>query len=453
MTITSEPGRRVERVGRQTRFIREDWDAGIFRVHRDAFRSPEIFERERERIWGRGWLFLGHATELPNPGDFKVRKLGGRPLIFLRDTKGVIRAFYNACPHRGTAVCREEEGNSRHLRCFYHAWTFDTEGKLVSLPSPEAYPGDDTFRDRLGLRAVAHLEVFRDFVFVSFDEEAPPLAEYLGPAAEYFELVADQSAVGMRVLPGTQRYTARANWKLLVENAMDGYHFAPSHITFLEYLKRTGMTTSDEGSWVTLCGKHLVSVQPNHGGRIGLAWEPRFGDAEKERIERNRAEIIGRLGEERGTFLADGFKTTHFFPNLLLFDIESISIRMLEPVAPDLTEVTAWALTPVDEPPEASALRLRTLVSFIGPGGLATPDDLEAQEAIQRAVVATAGDRREGVDWNDVSRGMDDELEGRGLRANDEAGVRHFWRNWDDAVNGDVKGTGNGNGVAGTGGA
>jgi p-cumate 2,3-dioxygenase alpha subunit len=227
-------------IGRYSRYIREDWDAGIFRVSRDAFRSQEVFDREREAIWNTGWLYLGHTSELPTPGDYKVRKLGGRPLIFLRDVNGTVRAFYNSCPHRGTAVCREEEGNARHLRCFYHAWTFDTEGRLISLPSPEAYPSSETFRDRLGLRPVARLEICRDFVFVSFNEAAPSLSDYLGPAADFIALVADQSPLGMRVLPGTQRYTARANWKLLLENALDGNHFTPSHITFVEYMKRTG---------------------------------------------------------------------------------------------------------------------------------------------------------------------------------------------------------------------
>lgn len=412
----------------------EDAEAGIFRVHRSAYRDPGIFKTERERIWGRSWLYLGHASEVPAPGDFLLRVIGGRELIFLRDVHGTVRAFLNACPHRGTAVCREPRGSAKRFRCFYHAWTFDTEGHLVSLPSPEAYPHGSAFRDRLGLRPVARLEVLCDFVFISYAPDGPTLAEYLGEAADYIGLVADHSAAGMRVVPGAQVYYSRANWKLGVENAMDGYHFAPSHITFLEYLKRTGTTTSDEGNWVELCGRHLAGVQPNHGGRIGLAWEPRFGPDEKPRIERNRQEIFGRLGEERGRFLADGFKTLYMFPNLLLFDIESVSVRMLEPVAPDLTEVTAWALAPADEAPEASALRLKTLVGFIGPGGLATPDDLEAQEAIQRGVATTAGDPREGVDWNDVSRGMDAELRGGPLSANDEAGIRHFWRHWDEAV-------------------
>jgi p-cumate 2,3-dioxygenase subunit alpha len=204
----------------------------------------------------------------------------------------------------------------------------------------------------------------------------------------------------------------------------------------VEYLKRTGYTTSDSQGSVQLCGRHIASVLPGHGGRIGLSWEPRFGEAEKARTERNRAEILGRLGEERGRFLADGFHIAFLLPNLILFDIESVSVRMLEPVAPGLTEVSAWALGPVDEAAEASALRLKTLVSFIGPGGLATPDDLEAQEAIQRGIQATAADERDGVDWNDVSRGMAEEAQGGPLRTIDEAGIRHFWRQWDEAVSG-----------------
>ena len=418
-----------------TRLIDEDPAAGMFRVHRGAFRDGEVFRREQRAIWGRCWLFLGHASELPNPGDFKVRKVGGRPLIFLRDEKGKLRVFYNSCPHRGTAVCRDEEGNAKRLRCFYHAWTFDTEGCLVSLPGADAYPQGSGFRDRLGLRAVPRLDVVADFVFISFDEASPPLREYLGGAAEFIELVGDHSAAGMRVLPGTQRYTVRANWKLAVENAMDGYHFAPSHITFLEYLKRTGYTTSDEGGrGMALGAGHVVGIQNGHGGRVGFDWEPRFGEAERRRIESNREEIWRRLGPERGEFLADSFHTLYVFPNLLLFDIEGISIRMLEPVAPDHTEVSAWALAPADEPAEARALRLRTLVSFIGPGGLATPDDLEAQEAIQRAIKATAGDTRPGVDWNDVSRGMAADAAGETMRTIDEGRVRALWRHWNSLV-------------------
>ena len=203
---------------------------------------------------------------------------------------------------------------------------------------------------------------------------------------------------------------------------MDGYHFAPSHITFLEYLKSTGYVTSDEGGrGLALPNGHVVGIQNGHSGRIGLDWEPRFGEAERLRIEENRKEVFARLGDERASLVANYSRTLFMFPNLLLFDIEGISIRMLEPVAPGLTEVQAWMLAPIEEPSDATALRIKTLVSFIGPGGLATPDDLEAQEAIQRGIMSTAGDTREGVDWNDVSRGMDAEANGGPIRTVDEA--------------------------------
>ncbi|MGH9088260.1 MAG: aromatic ring-hydroxylating oxygenase subunit alpha [Acidimicrobiales bacterium] len=412
-------------------FLAEDAEAGVFRVHRRTYRDPPVFTAERARIWGRCWLYLGHASEVPAPGDYLVRTLGGRELIFLRDAEGAIRSFLNACPHRGTAVCREPAGNARRFRCFYHAWTFDTTGRLVGLPSPEAYQGEASFRDRLGLRPVPRLDVRAGFVFACFDPDAPPLEDYLGDAGFYLDLVADHSDAGMRVVPGTQRYRSRANWKLGVENAMDGYHFGPSHITFLEYLQRTGYTTSDAGGrGRVLANGHVVGIQNGHSGRIGFDWEPRFGEDERQRIAANRERLFARLDHERASLVADYSRTLFVFPNLLLFDIEGISIRQLEPLAPDLTEISAYALAPADEPPDALDLRLKTLASFIGPGGLATPDDLEAQEAIQRAIAATAGDPRPGVDWNDVSRGMATDADGGDVRTIDEGRVRAFWRHW-----------------------
>jgi len=415
--------------------LEEDAEGGSFRVHRSAYRSLSVFEAERRRIWGRCWLYLGHSSELPEPGDYLVRTVGGRQLIFLRDSDGQIQSFLNACPHRGTAICREPAGNAQRLRCFYHAWTFDTKGRLVSLPSPESYPSNASVKERLGLRPVPRLAVEHDFVFISFDAQAPDLARYLGDAAEFLGLVADHSSDGMRVVPGTQCYFSRANWKLGIENAMDGYHFAPSHITFLEYLQRTGFTTSDKGGrGLVLENGHVVGIQNGHSGRIGFDWEPRFGEKERERIEANRKEIFARLDRDRASFIADFSRTLFVFPNLLLFDIEGISIRRIEPVAPDLTEISAYALAPVGEPAEALALRLKTLVSFIGPGGLATPDDLEAQEAVQRGIAATAGDSRPGVDWNDVSRGMAADAAGDPIRTIDEGRVRAFWRHWASMV-------------------
>lgn len=416
-------------------WVDEDLAARIFRVHRAALRSEDIFREELDRIFATCWLYLGHLSELENPGDYLVRTVGGRQVIFCLDENGELRVWINTCPHRGTTLARESSGTARFFRCFYHAWSFSPSGTLVSLPGKEAYPPDDAFRDRLGLRAVPRMATRSGFVFVSFANGGPTLDEHLAGAGDHLDLVADHCAAGMEVLDGTQTYGVKGNWKLAVENAMDGYHFMPTHATFVEYLKSSGFATSDEGGRVEDLGNgHSVMTMSGHSGRVGLDWEPRFGEAERVRIEEVRAELAARLGPDRAARIADHSRIFFVFPNLLMFDIEALSIRMLEPTSARTTDVTAWHLAPRSEPADVRALRLRTLVSFIGPGGLATPDDIEAYEAIQRGIESTAGDPRPGVDWNDISRGMSDELAGKANRSVDEASIRGFWRRWNSLM-------------------
>ncbi|MDJ0397852.1 aromatic ring-hydroxylating oxygenase subunit alpha [Rhodococcus rhodochrous] len=415
----------------------QDWEALTFRVHRRAYRDEEIFAREREKIWGRTWLYLGHESEIPEPGDFKTRSLGGRPLIFVRDSHGTVQAYLNACPHRGTILCREPEGRAKNFQCFYHAWTFRNSGELAALPDKDAYPQDSAFVESLSLRRVPRLGIHEGFVFVAFTQEVPDLLDHLGAAADYMSMTASIGPEGMTTLPGIQKYSVKGNWKLAVENAMDGYHFAPTHNTFVGYLRETGFAVTDHDQHAHDLGNgHGLLVLTGHNGRIGMVWEPRFGDTEKERIVGKRAEMEARLGTERAAQVADASKILFVFPNLLLFDLEALTIRQLEPVGPGQTDVRAWQFVEIGEPDEVRALRLKTMASFVGPGGLATPDDIEAYEAVQRGIVATAdvsayaefGDS--DLDWSDMSRGMADDLEGPSGRSVDEGAMRSFWRHW-----------------------
>lgn len=415
--------------------IAQDWDALTFRVNREAYRSAVVFDAERARIWNHYWLYLGHETELPNPNDYKVRTLGGRPLIFVRGGDGVVRAFLNSCPHRGTVLCRDEQGTSKHFQCFYHAWTFTSSGTLAALPGDDAYAELDAFKGSMDLRQVARLESHEGFVFVSFDPDVPPLLEHLGPAADILSMAAEQSATGMAALPGVQRYGVKGNWKLAVENAMDGYHFAPTHNTFVGYLRETGFAVTDDDQYAYDLGNgHSMLVLTGHNGRLGMLWEPRFGEAESERTRRNRAAMAERLGPARAEEIGDASRILFVFPNLLFFDLEALTIRQLEPLAPGRTDVRAWQYVPTDESDGARAMRLKTMVSFVGPGGLATPDDIEAYEAVQRGIEATAGDARGFNDWSDMSRGMDREAKGEPGRSIDEGAMRSFWRHWSQAV-------------------
>jgi p-cumate 2,3-dioxygenase subunit alpha len=415
--------------------ILEDWDRLTFRVNREAYRSEDIFARERESVWLRSWLYLGHETEIARPNDFVVRTLAGRPLIFCRDSAGEVRAFLNACPHRGTVLCRETQGSSKLFQCFYHAWTFRNTGDVAAIPDEQAYQASEDLRETMRLRTVPRLESHEGFVFVSFNPDVPPLLDHLGAAAEYLSMVEEQHQGGMQTLPGVQLYGVRGNWKLAVENAMDGYHFSPTHNTFVGYLRESGFAVTDDDQYAYNLGNgHSLLVLTGHGGRISMIWEPRFGVDERERTEAHRAEMVQRLGERRAHYVADESHILFVFPNLLLFDIEGLSIRQLEPVAAGQTDVRAWQLVPRHEEPAARALRMKTVVSFVGPGGLATPDDIEAYEAVQRGINATAADVRAGLDFSDMSRGMLDEVKGVQGRSIDEGAMRGFWRHWVDAV-------------------
>ena len=113
---------------RESSLVVDDRENGLFRVNRKAFLDEEILHMEREKIFNRCWLFLGHASELPNPNDFVTRNVGGKELIFNRDRKGEFHAFLNTCPHRGAMVERQESGNSIAFKCFYHGWAFNNNG-------------------------------------------------------------------------------------------------------------------------------------------------------------------------------------------------------------------------------------------------------------------------------------------------------------------------------------
>src|SRR5947207_14402651 len=105
-----EMGGRLMDAVQPEELIIDDRERGIFRVNRRAFTDPAILEQERREVFDRSWLYAGHESEIAEPGDFVTRKIGGRPVILVRDAAGTPRALLNTCPHRGNIVCREPAG-------------------------------------------------------------------------------------------------------------------------------------------------------------------------------------------------------------------------------------------------------------------------------------------------------------------------------------------------------
>lgn len=120
-------------------YVDDDREMPRFRVNRQVMVDSAVFALERERIFDKCWLYVGHESELAKPNDFLTRTLGGRPVVFARDAKGQVRVWLNSCPHRGAMLCREGGGNARFLTCFYHGWSFSSAGQMVSMPGDEAY--------------------------------------------------------------------------------------------------------------------------------------------------------------------------------------------------------------------------------------------------------------------------------------------------------------------------
>jgi p-cumate 2,3-dioxygenase alpha subunit len=404
----------------------DDRERGLFRVHRRTMTCEEILALERERIFSRCWLYLGHASEVPEPGDFLRRRVGGRPLILVRSKKdGELHALYNTCPHRGAVVCRQDRGNASVFQCFYHAWSFDTSGTLIGVPDEEAY-GPAFRKSERSLVGVPRFEAYRDFLFVSYDADVPPLTEWLAGARENLDLAIDQSPSGrLRVVGGTHRYSTRANWKLLAENSFDGYHGLPTHQTYFAYLAAAGGVREDPlekalaGRGRALGNGHGCIEYAAPWGRPVARWVPQMGEEHQAEIAAVREQLVQAYGEERARRIAERNRNMLIYPNLVVNDIMALTLRTFQPVSADFMEVSAFALAPVEEEGELLHMRLRNFLEFLGPGGFATPDDVEALESCQLGFAA------DGVVYNDISRGMC-----REATTVDELHIRSFWRQW-----------------------
>lgn len=406
------------------KLVDDDREGQRFRVSRTAFVSKEILARERTNIFDKVWLYLGHESELAKPGDFLTRAVAGRQMLFTRDNKNKFHALMNTCAHRGARVCRERIGNAKSFQCFYHGWVFGLDGTLRDLPGKESYPLGFHEHPSSNLKAAPRFDSYRGFCFISFNPNVESLPDYLGNAKEYIDIVADQSEAGMTVVGGTQEYAIRANWKLLTENSIDGYHGAINHATYLEYLQNTtgGFAMVQIGGVGRDLGKgHGVIEYRAPWGRPVAQWIPAWGDDGKKRIDDIYNALVSRHGKERADRIALYNRNLHVFPNLIINDIMALTIRTYHPLEPDHMAVNAWALAPVQENADDRMARLFNFLEFLGPGGLATPDDIEALEQCQQGY-----SNRAETGWNDISKGLTRETPA----FDDEAQMRGYWTEW-----------------------
>ncbi len=188
----------------------------------DAYRDPDYFEVEQREVFGRDWVFVCMDADLPQPGDYHALKIADEHVVVLRGADGELRALSNVCRHRG-AVLLEHSGNIKNnVVCPYHAWTYTDTGLLRGVP----FSGDVDVDKREHCLPEFRLGTWCGLVFVSLNDEAPPLEERFRGLERYFSRYQVESYEYTTPI-GIEHW--QANWKLAMENFVEGYHFFAVH--------------------------------------------------------------------------------------------------------------------------------------------------------------------------------------------------------------------------------
>jgi benzoate/toluate 1,2-dioxygenase subunit alpha len=373
---------------------------GVFRVHKDAFRSQEIFDLEMKHIFEGTWIFVGLASEVREPHDFFTTTVGRHPVMVMRDGRGVLGAYVNSCRHRGARLCPLEKSNRRRHTCPYHGWTYDSGGRLWNLKDKEegGYSPAFDLEDH-DLARVPRFEEYRGFLFASFNAGVLPLEEHLGDARVMIDLLCDQSPVGeVELVPGRGFYTFEGNWKMQLENCTDGYHFLNTHLSYLQIFKRRA-EIANHGVTRTIFGdrkpiwesdERVGNFSMTHGNVA--TWTPTPPQPGAP-LYASREEVGARVGETILQWMFDSRNVT-FFPNMQVASNFSTQLRVMRPLGPDRTEMNTYCLAPVGESPETRRQRIRQYEDFFNSTGIASPDDNTVYEDCQ------AGNESDVINWH-----------------------------------------------------
>jgi phenylpropionate dioxygenase-like ring-hydroxylating dioxygenase large terminal subunit len=412
------------------------------RVHRDAYLSEQVFALERERFFANTWSFLGHASQVPNAGDFVTQEIAGRPLVMVRQGDGAIRVLYNRCAHKGTQLVTDASGNAgSHFRCPYHAWTYKLDGAPMGMPLRAGYEGTrlSACESGRGMAPVRGVGVHRDFVFVKLGEGGCGFEEYFGEALRSLDNLADRSPAGkLEVAGGVLRNVIRCNWKMYLENINDTVHPMSTHQSAIEAAsslwQRRG---ADEpkpmaieqilpfGSGYDFYERMGGRVQPNGHSVLGTNFSIHSGYA----LPPGYAEALRAAhGSERAAeVLERSPQNAILFPSLAVKGSPQ-SIRVVRPLAADRTLVEAWSLRAVGAP---ELLFERTMAynrHDFSPMSVVAHDDAHLFESIQRGLAA------DGNEWISLHRDFDPaELADGGARdtsGTNELLMRNQFRAW-----------------------
>jgi phenylpropionate dioxygenase-like ring-hydroxylating dioxygenase large terminal subunit len=381
------------------------------------FTDEDVYRQEMDRIFRHTWLFVGHETSIPNPGDYIKNYMGEDEVIVNRDVNGQVRVFLNRCAHRGNKVCLFDRGSQKVFTCTYHGWSYDTTGKLTGQAYARQAYGESFNREPWGLEEVPRVSSYGGLIFASWDPAIRSLDDYLGDLKPYLDLLLVRDYLGgIEVIPGLGKYVMPTNWKLMAENFMgDETHVPITHVSYFKASMESGVNWWGLGNFeertiqllVNANGSHNGSNNGSHKGNagvphafgsIGLWGDPRPDSPFQIQpiIDRGLAQSLGAEAvewvEERHRRMQEyiessgapklyGSANWTIFPNfsmLLGFGaFRASSLIQWHPRGP--MSLDAWQWCAVDKQAPESVKRLAVIhqAADQGPAGMITIDDTE----------------------------------------------------------------------------
>jgi len=342
--------------------------------------DPDIYQLEIEKIFGSTWQFLGHETELKEPGSYVTRWMGNDPILLLKNRNGELKAFLNSCTHRGTMLCTADRGNKKTFTCPYHGWSYNTDGDLIGIVAGNQVYGEEMSKPEWGLRKIPRLESYQGMIFGNLDPNADSLADYLGDMKWYFDILLGRSG-GMEVIGLPQRWVSKANWKSTAENfAADPYHVQTTHRSTVEM----GISPSDPlyagyGHQVVLENGHGINVITSKTGKARVPFQgtpesmwPLFKEhltPEQLDIQSRVTVFVGGVYPNLG-FVSPIHGTEGHLHNYLNF-------RVWRPMGPDKVEVWCWFMIDKAAPQEYKEAAYKGYLGSFGATGTLEQDDTE----------------------------------------------------------------------------
>ena len=425
------------------------------KIHHQAYLDADVFELEMERIWGKCWIYIGHESQVPNPGDFFTTRLGRAPVVMSRHSDGQVYVLYNRCGHRGAQVVQDHRatGNCKFFQCMYHGWRYDTNGDLKLVTYPEGFGPDvlDRSDPRFGMVRVAAVDSYRGFVFAKQTTEGPGLREYLGDAVAGIDEVVNRAPAGeVELVAGCHRYIYRGNWKLQADNMGDQTHAPFSHASSVskdgyQFSRRSG----DKGTRISVLDEdgnanmHSAGLWSYPYGHTSTGSHSTDGDQSGGVFETYREAMVQAYGLERAKeFMTHKRHLAYFYPSVD-FHVLANSVRVIQPLSVDSTEVMIWPIKLKGAPDELFQEALKFVNLSHAAASLGQTDDVEAFERSQR------GFETKGEEWVNFIGGVSLDGDGgdRGGRFGppaSELGVRGMHEAWLAWMTGDAGGQNDG---------